>query len=75
MVVVVTFEVGLALSLIAQEKEGFKIELDPSIRSEAVQVQYYLVGGFGGYGAFTDGPRALTEELFLPIYRGALLSG
>jgi hypothetical protein len=70
MVVVVTFKVGLALSLIAQEKEGVKIELDPSIRSEAVQMHYYLVGGFGGYGAFTDGPRALTEELLLPIYRG-----
>jgi hypothetical protein len=70
MVGVLILGVGRALSLIAQEKEGFKIELDPSLRSEAMQVHYYLVGGFGGYGAFTDGPRALTEDLFLPIYRG-----
>jgi hypothetical protein len=65
----VIFVAGIALRLIAQEQDGFTIELDPDIRSEAVHVDYYLVGGFGGYGGFTDRLKASTGELFLPVYR------
>lgn len=69
---VVVLGVGFALSLHAQEKDGVKIEVDPSVRSEAMRVHYFLVGGFGGYGGFTDVPPKLsTEELFLPLYRDA----
>jgi hypothetical protein len=38
----------------AQEEEPapFEIRLPPEIRSEQVQVHYYLTGPFGGYGSF-----------------------
>jgi len=65
----VALGVCLTLRLTAQEDGGFKIELDPSIRPESVHVQYYLVGEFGGYGDFTDRPRAIAGEISLPIYR------
>jgi hypothetical protein len=66
---VMVFGVGLALSLDAQEKDGVSIEVDPSIRSEAVHVNYFLAGGFGGYADFTDASQPSTEEIFLPVYR------
>jgi hypothetical protein len=68
-VMFVALAVCLILRLTAQEENGFKIELDQSIRPESVHVQYYLVGEIGGYGDFTDRPRALEGEIFLPIYR------
>jgi hypothetical protein len=65
----VALGICLTLRLTAQEQDGFKIELDPSIRPESVHGQYYFVGDFGGYGDFTDRPRVLADEIFLPIYR------
>ena len=65
----VSFGVGLTLGLIAQEKDEFRIQLDPSVRSESVHLYYCLVGGFGAYADFTDRPKVLAEELFLPIYQ------
>jgi hypothetical protein len=61
--------VGLALCLIAQAKDGLTIDLDPIIRPEVVHVFYFLKGGFGGYGDFTDRTAASAQEVFLPIYR------
>jgi len=69
MFVTVGLGVGLALCLIAQAKDGLTIDLDPDIRPEAVHVHYFLTGGFGGYGDFTDRTAGSAQEVFLPIYR------
>jgi hypothetical protein len=63
--------VGIALApcLIAQGKDGFTVELNPSIGPESVHVNYFLTGGFGGYGDFTERTEASAHEVVLPMYR------
>src|SRR6266700_6106434 len=68
-VVIVVLGAGIALSLIAQIKDGLTIELDPNMRPDAVHVHYFLTGGFGGYGDFTDRTEASAQEMFLPVDR------
>jgi hypothetical protein len=68
MFVIMALGVSVALSLIAQGKEGLIIELDPNIRPDSVHVDYFLEGGFGAYGDFTDRTKASDQELFVPIY-------
>jgi hypothetical protein len=65
----VALGVGLAIGLVASEKDKLAIELGPDIRPEAVHVHYFLKGGFGGYGDFIDPTQASGKELFLPIDR------
>lgn len=61
--------VGLVPYLVAQTKDGITIDLDPAVRPEAAHVRYFLTGGFGGYGDFTDGGAASGQKVFLPVYR------
>jgi hypothetical protein len=35
-----------------QSDQTFEITIPPNVKSEQVQIQYLLVGGFGGYGSF-----------------------
>jgi len=68
MAVVVTFGIGLAPGLIAQDKEEVRIRMDPNIPSQTVHVHYFVKGEFGGFGGFRDGSKDF--DLFLPTYQG-----
>jgi hypothetical protein len=59
----------LAHCLASGEQEEFRIALDPSLRPEAVQVYYFLLGEFGGYGDFNGRAKATDGEILLPVYR------
>lgn len=69
---IVIVGIFLTRSLIAQERDGLTIELDPSTDSASVRVDYYLTGGFGGYGDLANHTQLSGREVVLPTYRNGL---
>jgi hypothetical protein len=51
-------------------QQGFKIALPPTVKSEQVEIQYFLTGAFGGYGSFIRAKPGIQEYQIDMMFEG-----
>jgi hypothetical protein len=72
------FAVGILLAqgsqAVAQEpagpQQGFEIAIPPTVKSEQVEIRYYLSGPFGGYSSFVRAKTGIREYRIDTMFEG-----